>query len=226
MTHSIDSILKEISDLALEKRKSMYIKQGIKEEIYGVNLGDLRKIANKLKTNHDLAEQLWETNIYEARVIACILFDSKQLNLKELNRLILSTQSGPVIDELSFQMFELLDNQLELFDLWIHSDNPRFKRAGWNMGIILNHDLKLDNDKINKILDYIDNNLSVATNDYQFAMNRCLSEIGIKHDHLTQRCISIGEKHGVYKEMKVSKGCTSPYAPIWISVVRKKYNKS
>jgi len=226
MTQTVNDILKVITELAYDKRKDMYIKQGIKEEILGVNLGDLRKVAEKNKTNHDLALQLWDTNIYEARVIACKLFDSKKLNLAELKKLILSTESGPVIDELSFQMFELLDNQLELFDLWIHSDEPRFNRAGWNMGIVLNHDTKLDVAKLNEILDYIDNNLSLATNDYQFAMNRCLSEIGIKYDHLTERCVLIGEKHGVYKEMKVSKGCTSPYAPIWISVVRKKNNKS
>lgn len=226
MTQTVNDILKTITALAYDKRRDMYLKQGVKEEILGVNLGDLRKIAEKHKTNHDLAIQLWETNIYEARVIACKLFDSKQLNIKELNRLILSTESGPVIDELSFQMFEFLDNQLELFDLWIYSDELRFKRAGWNMGIILNHDSKLSDVKLNEILDYIDNNLTLATNVYQFAMNRCLSEIGIKHDQLTDRCVSIGEKHGVYKEMKVSKGCTSPYSPIWISVVRKKSNKS
>lgn len=225
MTHTVNDILKEISDLAFDKRKSMYLKQGIKEEIYGVNLGDLRKLADKIKMNHDLACELWDTNIYEARVIACELFDAKRLNLTELNRLVLSTESGPVIDELSFQVFEDQDNQLELFDLWIQSDDSRFKRAGWNMGIILNHDAKLNEDKLNSILDYIEFNLPLATDDYQFAMNRCLCEIGIKHDHLTQRCISIGEKHGVYKDMKVSKGCTSAYAPIWISVVRKKYKK-
>lgn len=226
MTQSINEILNMIKTLAYDKRKDMYIKQGVKEEILGVNLGDLRKIAEKNKTNHELALQLWDTNIYEARVIACKLFDSKLLNIDELSRLIRSTESGPVIDELSFQIFEFLDNQLELFNSWVYSDEPRFKRAGWNMGIILNHDSKLNEDKLNEILDYIDNSLSLATNDYQFAMNRCLSEIGIKHDHLTKRCVSIGEKHGVYKEMKVSKGCTSPYAPIWISVVRKKNNKS
>ncbi len=225
MTQTVDDILKVITALAYDKRKEMYLKQGVKEEILGVNLGDLRKIAEKYKMNHELALQLWATNIYEARVIACKLFDSKQLNLGELNRLLLSTESGPVIDELSFQVFEFLDNQLELFDFWIYNNESRFKRAGWNMGIILNHDSKLSDVKLNEILDYIDNNLSLATNVYQFAMNRCLSEIGIKYDHLTERCVSIGEKHGVYKEMKVSKGCTSPYAPTWISVVRSKNNK-
>ena len=33
---------------------------------------------------------------------------------------------------------------------------------------------------------------------------------------LRKRAIAIGEKLGVYRDYPVSKGCTSPFAPIWI----------
>jgi 3-methyladenine DNA glycosylase AlkD len=222
MQNTVHNILEELNKLAYEKRKDMYLKQGIKENIIGVNLGDLRKIANKIKMDHSLALQLWETDVYEARVIASKLFDPTRLSLSDLERLITSTQSGPVIDELSFQIFEQIDNQINLFDKWITNEDPRYKRAGWNMGIILNHESKFNQEKLIEIVNNIENNLAQATLDYQFAMNRCLCEVGIKHDSLTEKCISVGEKLGIYKDMKVSKGCTSPYAPIWINTVRKK----
>lgn len=225
MQNTVHNILEELNKLAYEKRKDMYLKQGIKENIIGVNLGDLRKIANKIKMDHSLALQLWETDVYEARVIASKLFDPTRLSLSDLERLITSTQSGPVIDELSFQIFEQIDNQINLFDKWITNEDPRYKRAGWNMGIILNHESKFNQEKLIEIVNNIENNLAQATLDYQFAMNRCLCEVGIKHDSLTEKCISVGEKLGIYKDMKVSKGCTSPYAPIWINTVRKKMVK-
>jgi 3-methyladenine DNA glycosylase AlkD len=225
MQNTVHNILEELNKLAYEKRKDMYLKQGIKENIIGVNLGDLRKIANKIKMDHSLALQLWETDVYEARVIASKLLDPTRLSLSDLERLITSTQSGPVIDELSFQIFEQIDNQINLFDKWITNEDPRYKRAGWNMGIILNHESKFNQEKLIEIVNNIENNLAQATLDYQFAMNRCLCEVGIKHDSLTEKCISVGEKLGIYKDMKVSKGCTSPYAPIWINTVRKKMVK-
>jgi len=181
MIHSVNDILQDIKLKAYDARLNMYIKQGVKEEIFGANLGDLRKIANKIKTNHKIALDLWETNIYEARVIACIIFDPKLLKEEDLYRLIRSTESGPVIDELSFNVFVSLNNQIELFNKWINSNEPRFKRAGWNMGIILNHDSKFNEIKLKEILSYIENNLQTDNEVYQIAMICCYHTIVVQY---------------------------------------------
>ena len=43
------------------------------------------------------------------------------------------------------------------------------------------------------------------------------SEFGINFPQYRERAIVIGEKLGIYREYPVSKGCTSPFAPIWIN---------
>ena len=48
-------------------------------------------------------------------------------------------------------------------------------------------------------------------------MNHALCEIGIRYPQFTERCITLGETLGVYRDLKVSKGCTSAYAPNWIA---------
>jgi 3-methyladenine DNA glycosylase AlkD len=48
-------------------------------------------------------------------------------------------------------------------------------------------------------------------------MNFCLAGIGIHVPKLRNRAIAIGEKLGLYRDYPVSKGCTSPFAPIWIN---------
>lgn len=54
-------------------------------------------------------------------------------------------------------------------------------------------------------------------------MNVALAQIGIRHPKRRRRAVAIGEKLGVYRDYPVSKGCTSPFAPIWISeMVRRK----
>jgi hypothetical protein len=47
-------------------------------------------------------------------------------------------------------------------------------------------------------------------------MNATLATIGIQEAKLRRRAIAIGEKLGIYRDYPVSKGCTSPFAPIWI----------
>ena len=57
----------------------------------------------------------------------------------------------------------------------------------------------------------------------QETMNWCAAQIGITDAGLRGRCIQLGERLALYKDYRVSKGCTSPYLPIWIgSVVGKK----
>jgi 3-methyladenine DNA glycosylase AlkD len=47
-------------------------------------------------------------------------------------------------------------------------------------------------------------------------MNTCLAAIGIHSPAHRPRAIAIGATLGVYRGYPVSKGCTSPFAPIWI----------
>jgi 3-methyladenine DNA glycosylase AlkD len=67
------------------------------------------------------------------------------------------------------------------------------------------------------LLDRIEQQMQDAPADLQWAMNECLATIGIHHPELRERALGIGERLGVLKDYPTSPGCTSPYAPIWIT---------
>ena len=50
-------------------------------------------------------------------------------------------------------------------------------------------------------------------------MNFCLAEIGINFPEHRDRAIAIGEMRCAFRDYPVSKGCTSPCAPIWIAAM-------
>lgn len=50
-------------------------------------------------------------------------------------------------------------------------------------------------------------------------MNTCLANIGIHHAPHRPRAPAIGEALGIYRDYPVSKGCTSSFAPIYITVM-------
>ena len=50
-------------------------------------------------------------------------------------------------------------------------------------------------------------------------MNCSLAEIGIHFPDHRKRALAIGETLGIYRAYPVSKGCTSPFAPIWINAM-------
>jgi 3-methyladenine DNA glycosylase AlkD len=47
-------------------------------------------------------------------------------------------------------------------------------------------------------------------------MNNTLAGIGIHHPEHRARALAIGEALGVYRDYPTPRGCTSPFAPIWI----------
>lgn len=66
-------------------------------------------------------------------------------------------------------------------------------------------------------LDRIETEMDDAAPEVQWTMNNCLAGIGIHFSEHRERAIAIGEKLGVYRDYAVPKGCTSPFAPIWIN---------
>ncbi len=63
----------------------------------------------------------------------------------------------------------------------------------------------------------------VAAPETQWTMNNSLAGIGSQFPELRARALAIGERLGIFRDYPVSKGCSSPFAPIWIAeMVRRK----
>ncbi|CAM5450273.1 DNA alkylation repair protein OS=Streptomyces tendae OX=1932 GN=GUR47_12990 PE=4 SV=1 [Streptomyces tendae] len=73
------------------------------------------------------------------------------------------------------------------------------------------------------LLDTIESEMEDAPDRLQWAMNHCLARIGIDHPAHRPRALAIGERLGVLKDYPTPPGCTSPYAPVWITeIVRRR----
>jgi 3-methyladenine DNA glycosylase AlkD len=98
---------------------------------------------------------------------------------------------------------------------WMAADDPMAARAGWSLtaGRVARSPDGLD---LPALLDRIEAELAAAAPEAQWTMNNTLAGIGIHHPEHRKRALAIGEALGVYRDFPVSRGCTSPFAPIWI----------
>mgnify|MGYP001304267060 CR=1 FL=1 len=213
----LEEILQILKENANVKYKAIYERQGIKGEILGVPKAVIRKLGNDIKQDHKLALELWNTNIYDAQILAIMLFDNTQFTLEEIKELILSTSSIVVLDELTLTIFENLYPRIDILDAWKHEKNVYLLRSAWNAAIANVITKVYTPHHFEALLSNIEKKLLKADPLVQYAMNRTLVEIGVRYDEYTDRCIQMGETLGLYKDMKVAKGCTSAYAPDWIS---------
>lgn len=98
---------------------------------------------------------------------------------------------------------------------WMVTDDPMASRAGWSLtaGRVAKSPEGLD---LPALLERIESEIADAAPEVQWTMNCSLTEIGIHFPKHRKRALAIGEALGVYRDYPTSKGCTSPFAPIWI----------
>ncbi|MFG0330385.1 MAG: DNA alkylation repair protein [Phycisphaerales bacterium] len=208
--------LKQLEALGDEKRRAHNKKYGAGDNQFGVKLGDLRKLAKKIKTDHKLAMGLWKTGNSDARLLAILIMDPKKLSADDLDALVRSVTFTQVADWLYSYVIKIHPEKEALREKWMAEDDPMAARAGWSAtaGRVAKGADGLD---LKALLDRIESEMADAPTETQWTMNCCLVEIGINHPKHRKRAIAIGEKLGVFRDYPVSKGCTSPFAPIWIN---------
>ncbi|MGW4333618.1 DNA alkylation repair protein [Rhodococcus koreensis] len=192
---------------------------------HGVNLTKLRAVAKSLKTQHDLAGELWGTGDTAARLVAILICRPKAYSASELDAMLRDARVPKVHGWLVSYVVKKSPHVEELRVAWFADADPVVASAGW----------ALTSDRVAKdsgdldlpeLLDLIEAHMKDAPDRLQWAMNECLAKIGIHHPELRARAIGIGERLEVLKDYPTPPNCTSPYAPIWINEIVRRQTQS
>ncbi len=213
---TLEETLSELEALGNEKMRAQNTKNGAGDNQFGVRLGDLRVLAKKIKTNHELALALWETGNIDARLLAILLIKPKVLSADEMDRMVRSVTFMQVADWLTSYVVKRHSEKETLRQGWMATDDPMAARAGWSLTAerVVKSPQGLD---LAALLDRIESEMGSAAAEVQWTINCTLVEIGIHFPDHRERALAIGERLGIYRDYPVSKGCTSPFAPIWIN---------
>src|SRR5438132_981044 len=79
-------IVQELKSHGSEATKKVLLKHGAKEPFFGVKIEDLKKIQKRIKKNHQLALELYDTGISDAMYLAGLIADDGQMTRKDLQR--------------------------------------------------------------------------------------------------------------------------------------------
>jgi 3-methyladenine DNA glycosylase AlkD len=189
---------------------------------HGVNLTKLRALAKLLKTQQDLARELWETEDTAARLLAILICRPKAFERDELDVMVRAARTPKVHDWLVNYVVKKNPHSEELRRAWFTDPDPVVASAGWALPAerVVKKPEGLD---LAGLLDVIEAEMKDAPDRLQWAMNNCLAQIGIEHAGHRARAIGIGEHLQVLKDYPTPPNCTSPFAPAWIAeMVRRK----
>lgn len=200
---------------ALEDPKARAINERHGDD-HGVNLTKLRAVAKQLKRNPQLARELWATGGSPERLVALLISGPKDYDAAELDAMLRAARIPKVRDWLVNYIIKKSPHAEELRVAWFTDPDPQLAGSGWALTserVIKRPDgLDLDG-----LLDQIEAEMGSAPESLQWAMNECLAQIGIHHAELRERALAIGNRLQVLADYPTSPGCTSPFAPIWIT---------
>jgi 3-methyladenine DNA glycosylase AlkD len=223
-TVTLETTLHQLKALGNDATRKHNAKWGAPDNQFGVKHGDLRVLAKKLQSNPELAMPLWDTGNVDAQLLATLLLKPKSLSADEVDRLVRSISFAHVADWLISYIVKPHADKETLRQQWMATDDRWAARAGWSLTaerVVKNPD-GLD---LVALLDRIESEMADADPVVQWTMNSTLAEIGIHFPKLRKRALTIGETLGIYRDYPCSKGCTSPFAPIWINEMVKRHTK-
>jgi 3-methyladenine DNA glycosylase AlkD len=218
---TVKEVLAHLESLGDDARYAHNTKAGAPDNQFGVKLGDIRALAKKLKTNHELALKLWDTGNVEAQLLATLIIKSQSLSADELDALTRSTTCAQVAEWLNAYVVKDHPEKDGLREKWMRDKDRWAARAGWSLTASRVNG-NADGLDLPAMLDRIEAELPKAKPEVQWTMNNTLAAIGIHHAEHRKRAIAIGKAIGLYRDWPVSKGCTPPYVPVWIEEMVKR----
>ncbi len=210
---TLDGALAELAALEDPKVRAANEKRG---DDHGVNLSKLRALAKRIRTDHALARELWETQDTAAQLLALLICQPRLYSVEDLDAMVRSTHAPKVHDWFVSYVAKKSPHAEELRRAWFDDPVPDVASVGWALTTdrVVKKPEGLD---LDGLLDRIERDMGDAPAGQQWSMNETLAHIGIHHPEYRPRALAIGEALQVLADYPTPPGCTSPFAPVWIN---------
>jgi 3-methyladenine DNA glycosylase AlkD len=101
------------------------------ENAFGVSVYELRRMAKALGTDHELALALWATGNHEARLLASMVDDPRQVTEAQMETWAAAFDSWDVCDQVTSNLFDKTPFAYAKVHEWSAADNEWVKRAAF-----------------------------------------------------------------------------------------------
>ena len=192
---TINEVISEIKLLATSDHYSKLAHFGIKDDkALGVKIPLLRQLAKKIGKNHDLALELWDTDIHEARLLATMIDDPKLVTVKQFDSWVGDFNSWDICDQCC-GLFAKTPFALDKIKQYSASNEEFVKRTAFVlMCALVFSDKKADDGFFLPFFELIEREAWDDRNFVRKAVNWALRQIGKRNEELRLKAIESGER--------------------------------
>lgn len=222
MAITVDHIMDKLEALGTEQTKMTFIRHGAHEPLFGVKVGDLKKLVKDVKKDQSLARTLFDTGNSDAMYLAGLTVDPRTAS-KEMLRAWARAASWYMIAEYTVAgVAAESPHALELAREWMHSPDEMAATCGWSTYanyITMTADELLDHEEIARLLRQVETTIHEERNRVRYTMNAFVIVVGSSVRALHEEAMKVAEAIGKVHVHMGQTACKVPFAPEYIRKV-------
>ena len=197
MNSQTNAILTTLYSKANPKNVEGMARFGIKStaKVLGISMPFLQSLKKSIGKNHDLALDLWQTDILEARILAAFIADPKLMKKTTINSWVRDFDNWAICDGVCMHCFRDTPYAQERALKWVKQKQEFVRRAGFTLIATLCVNDKKTDDAV--FLQYLPIIKKYATDDRTYvkkAVNWALRQIGKRSLKLNPSAIKTAEE--------------------------------
>lgn len=195
-----DEIIEELRALSDPSKIADLERYAIKTpKAFGIRAPELKAFAREVKKivadRHKTALELWRTGIYDARAIAFLIDDKKQVTPEQMDDWLTDFDNWATVDGACGYLFCRTPFAYKKAFEWVERKPEFEKRAGFSMMAYLAvHDKKASNEQLAAFLPVIEKHADDDRNFVKKAVNWALRQIGKRNLELNKLAIATAER--------------------------------
>ncbi len=161
----------------------------------GISIPFLRALAKEIGKDHELAQDLWNSGIHEARILAAFIDDSAFVTEKQMDAWAFDFDSWDVCDQVCMNLFDKTPWAYKKAAAWTKEKSEFVKRAGFAlMAVLAVHDKTGDDKKFDQFYPIIIRESIDERNYIKKAVNWALRQIGKRNDVCMKKAITCANR--------------------------------
>lgn len=192
----VDSALAALKKLASKSTRDGMARYGIpSDNALGVAVGDIQKLGKQLGNDHVLAEGLWKTGVYEARMLAAFVGDADQLTPAAMDRWRRDFDSWAICDTVCFKLFDRSPHAYGCVTRWAPLKDEFGRRAAFALlACLALHDKRSGDEPFADFLPLVERGASDERNFVKKGVSWALRAIGHRSAALRAASIALAKK--------------------------------
>ncbi|MGG3836422.1 DNA alkylation repair protein [Paenibacillus thiaminolyticus] len=216
---TVEDIMKKLEAMGSEQTKKTFIRHGAQEPLFGVKVGDLKKLVKDVKKDQALARALYETGNSDAMYLAGLTVNPKTMDRETLQAWAKRANWYLLAEYTVAGVAAESPYALELAREWMQSSDEMIAACGWSTYanyISITQDEDLDLEEIRRLLQQIAATIHSEKNRVRYTMNMFVIVVGSYVRPLHEEAVRVAEAIGKVEVHMGQTACKVPDAVPYI----------